>query len=95
MHSFSSTSSSQDLQLLFLRFAKEIAAGMEYLSTKAFVHRDLAARNVLVNEALSCKVSTTVQVLIGMCTCLFIVAKDNYEVFWLVFCSVSLISNLT
>ena len=48
---------SKDLQLLFLRFAKEIAAGMDYLSKKAFVHRDLAARNVLVNDALTCKVS--------------------------------------
>ena len=47
---------SQELQLLFLRFAKEIAAGMNYLSKKAFVHRDLAARNVLVNDALTCKV---------------------------------------
>ena len=48
---------SQELQLLFLRFAKEIAAGMDYLSRKAFVHRDLAARNVLVNDTLTCKVS--------------------------------------
>ena len=50
---------SQGLQLLFLRFAKEIAAGMDYLSKKAFVHRDLAARNVLVNESLTCKVGET------------------------------------
>ena len=47
---------SGELQQLFLKFAKEIAAGMDYLSKKAFVHRDLAARNVLVNESLTCKV---------------------------------------
>ena len=54
--SFTTKKASQKYQLLFLRFAKEIAAGMDYLSRKAFVHRDLAARNVLVNDALTCKV---------------------------------------
>ena len=44
---------------LFLKFAKEIAAGMDYLSQKSFVHRDLAARNVLLNENLTCKVIAT------------------------------------
>lgn len=41
---------------MFLKFSKDIAAGMEYLSRKCFVHRDLAARNILLNEALTCKV---------------------------------------
>ncbi len=44
-------------QPLFLRFSKEIAAGMNYLSQKSFVHRDLAARNILLNHSLTCKVS--------------------------------------
>ena len=43
-------------QSMLLRFSKEIAAGMDYLSQKSFVHRDLAARNLLLNHALTCKV---------------------------------------
>jgi len=42
---------------LLLKFAREIAAGMNYLSKKDFVHRDLAARNILVTEEDVCKVS--------------------------------------
>ena len=41
---------------MFLKFAKDIAAGMDYLSQKSFVHRDLAARNILLNKSLTCKV---------------------------------------
>ena len=48
-----------DLQTMFLRFAREIAAGMKYLSRKGFIHRDLAARNVLMTENHTCKVSRT------------------------------------
>ena len=43
-------------QSMLLRFSKEIAAGMDYLSQKSFVHRDLAARNLLLDRALTCKV---------------------------------------
>ena len=39
-----------------LKFCREIAAGMAYLSGKQFVHRDLAARNILVSDKLICKV---------------------------------------
>lgn len=45
-----------EIQILFLKFAREIAAGMDYLSQKSFVHRDLAARNVLLSDTLKCKV---------------------------------------
>ena len=40
----------------FLKFCRQIAAGMVYLSQKGFVHRDLAARNILLDSANNCKV---------------------------------------
>ncbi len=45
-----------DTPQLLLRFCSDIAAGMVYLSGKAFIHRDLAARNILVTEGKACKV---------------------------------------
>ena len=39
-----------------VRFAREIADGMNYLSGKGFVHRDLAARNILLDANHVCKV---------------------------------------
>lgn len=41
---------------MLLVFCKDVASGMEYLSSKAFVHRDLAARNVLLAMDKTCKV---------------------------------------
>ena len=40
----------------FLKFATEIATGMEHLEAKRITHRDLAARNVLLSANLTVKV---------------------------------------
>jgi serine/threonine protein kinase len=39
-----------------IRFAAEIAAGMEFLAKKRVVHADLAARNILVSFELHTKI---------------------------------------
>ncbi|XP_046586208.1 putative molluscan insulin-related peptide(s) receptor [Neodiprion lecontei] len=41
----------------FLRFAVEIAKGMQHLEEKGITHRDLAARNILLDGNLTLKVS--------------------------------------
>ena len=51
-------SDSRKLPEQLLRFCREIADAMDYLSKKGFIHRDLAARNVLLTADMKCKVRT-------------------------------------
>lgn len=44
------------LPLQLLKFCREIAGAMEYLSKKGFIHRDLAARNILLTADYVAKV---------------------------------------
>lgn len=41
----------------FVKFALDIARGMEHLEAKGIVHRDLAARNILLTSDLTLKVA--------------------------------------
>ncbi|XP_022111394.1 tyrosine kinase receptor Cad96Ca-like [Acanthaster planci] len=48
---------SKSLSRTLVKFARDVANGMDFLSSQQCVHRDLAARNVLVSDDLVCKVS--------------------------------------
>ena len=47
------------LSKTLLKFCRNIADGMKYLSEKGFIHRDLATRNILLDKDVKCKVTTT------------------------------------
>ena len=42
---------------LQIRFAKECAEGMTYLTSLLFIHRDIASRNILIDLNLTCKIA--------------------------------------
>jgi len=54
----------QDVELKhdLLSFCRQIALGLNYLSSKGFVHRDLAARNILISTDDVCKVEKIIEV---------------------------------
>lgn len=56
----------------FLHIISQVAAGMEYLSSKQVVHKDLAARNILVFDKLSIKILN-----LGFCRSVY--AADYYS----------------
>ncbi|XP_038064949.1 fibroblast growth factor receptor 1-like [Patiria miniata] len=53
LHGISKSLTSKDL----MKFAKDVADGMAFISSQRCIHRDLAARNVLVAEDMTCKVA--------------------------------------
>lgn len=55
VHSLTQKDVDEEKQLC-LKFSREIAQGMFYLSYKGYIHRDLAARNVVL-AGKTCKVS--------------------------------------
>ncbi|XP_038045376.1 tyrosine-protein kinase receptor Tie-1-like [Patiria miniata] len=48
---------SKSLSRTLVKFARDVANGMAFISSQKCVHRDLAARNVLVGDDMVCKVS--------------------------------------
>lgn len=40
-----------------MKFALQVASGLDYISSNQLIHRDLAARNVLLDEQMVCKIS--------------------------------------
>ncbi|XP_033646565.1 tyrosine kinase receptor Cad96Ca-like [Asterias rubens] len=47
----------KSLSKTLIKFARDVASGMAFLSSQKCIHRDLAARNVLVSEDMVCKVA--------------------------------------
>ena len=77
MHVCTVRSEVKQLPRQLLKFCREIADAMEYLSKKGFIHRDLAARNILLTADMKCKVGLSGNIQLLLVTVLLAVHRHT------------------